>query len=321
MNILGIESTAHTYGVGIITDKAKILANQKDMFKPGVAGIHPRLASEHHAEVSRTVLQNALKEANLTMEDIDLIGYSQGPGLPPCLHIGAVSARTLSLIHNIPLIGVNHCVSHIEIGRALTKAKDPVFLYVSGANTQVISKKSGRYRVFGETLDIGVGNMLDVIGRNLGLEFPAGPKIEQLALKGKKLIPLPYSVKGMDMSFSGLINKIEQIKKKHSIEDICYSLQETVFAMLLEVSERAMSNLNKKELLIGGGVGANKKLNEMAKTMCKQRGAKFYETPKMVCVDNGVMIAWNAYLAEKNVNGFKPILKDYRTDEVDIIWK
>ena len=175
MICLGIESTAHTFGISVVTDKGEVLANIIDSYHPKKGGLHPRKTAEHHAEVCDKVLKKAVRKSKININDINLIAFSQGPGLPPCLRVGAVFARTLALKLKAPLIGVNHCVAHLEIGRLLTKSKDPVLLYVSGSNTQVIALEGGKYRVFGETLDIGVGNLLDTFGRNKGLKFPAGP--------------------------------------------------------------------------------------------------------------------------------------------------
>jgi N6-L-threonylcarbamoyladenine synthase/protein kinase Bud32 len=219
---------------------------------------------------------------------------------------------------------VNHCVAHIEIGRLTTGVKDPVTLYVSGANTQVLAFVSGKYRCFGETQDIGIGNALDKFGRETGLGFPAGPKIEQLA-KGGKYIELPYVVKGMDLSFSGIITECLRRKQNgERMEDICFSLQETAFAMLTEVTERAMAHTGKDEVLLTGGVAANSRLQNMLDIMCKERGAAFKVVDKAFSGDNGAMIAWTGILAFRS--GQKPlekgagILPRQRTDEVDIPW-
>ena len=320
MICLGVESTAHTFGIGIVKHNGEVLANVRNAHSPEEGGLHPRQTAEHHAEVCDTVLKEAITNAGISIEDIDLISYSQGPGIPNCLKVGRAFSLTLSNKLKKPLIGVNHCVAHLEIGKLLTKAKDPVLLYVSGANTQVIALESGKYRIFGETLDIGVGNMLDTFGREKGMKFPAGPIIEKLALNSKKYLELPYTVKGMDLSFGGLLT--QAIKSKGKIEDTCYSLQETVFAMLLEVSERAMSHTQKKELILGGGVAANQRLNDMAETMCKERGAKFYQVPKQYCIDNGAMIAWNGIkmFNAGMVTDNSTIIRNYRTDMVDVKW-
>lgn len=235
------------------------------------------------------------------MKDIGLISFSQGPGIGHTLRVGAMAARTLTLVNKIPIIGVNHCCSHLEIGRLLTEAKDPVLLYASGANTQVIAFEGGRYRIFGETLDIGVGNFLDVFARHIGIGFPGGPKVEELAKKAN-YVELPYVVKGMDVSFGGLLTNLKQKfdSGKYTKEDLCYSLQETAFAMLLEVSERALAHCDKKELLLGGGVACNKRLQEMAKKMCEGRGAKFFVPEKQFLIDNGAMISWLGILEYKH---------------------
>lgn len=327
MICLGIESTAHTFGAGIATDKGKVLANVIDAFRTKTGGIVPAKAAEHHVDVCGKVVGEALKKAKLSMKDIDLIAFSQSPGLGHTLRIGATAARALSLINSIPMIGVNHCIAHLEIGRMLTDAKDPVLLYVSGANTQVIAYDAGKYRVFGESIDGGVGNFLDSFARELGLGFPGGPKIAELAKKGKNFVELPYVVKGMDVSLGGLLTNLKQKLKsgKYKKEDLAYSLQETVFAMLLEVSERAMAHCGKDELLLGGGVACNRRLQEMAKTMCKERGSKCCILPDEFNVDNGAMIAWLGIVMRKagmTTPVEKSEIKPYeRTDDVEVKWR
>ncbi|PNX46030.1 MAG: UGMP family protein, partial [Thermoplasmata archaeon M9B1D] len=257
MICLGIEGTAHSVGVGLIkkvNEKCKVLSNVIKTYKPKQGGIHPREAANHHAIYIADILKESIKKAKIKRGDIDLISFSQGPGLGPCLRTTATAARALSLSLDKPIIGVNHCVAHLEIGRGtLDKCKDPVLLYTSGANTQVIAFAEGKYRVFGETLDIGIGNCLDKFGRTIGMDFPCGPKIEQLALNGKNYLELPYTIKGMDIAFSGLLTAAEQFYKKgEKLEDICYSIQETTFAALTEVTERAMAHTEKNQVLLGG---------------------------------------------------------------------
>jgi N6-L-threonylcarbamoyladenine synthase/N6-L-threonylcarbamoyladenine synthase/protein kinase Bud32 len=224
-------------------------------------------------------------------------------------------------------MGVNHCVAHLEIGRGTVRGcTDPVLLYVSGANTQVIAFAEGKYRVFGETLDIGIGNCLDKFGRAVGLEFPCGPKIEELAKKGARYLPLPYSIKGMDIAFSGLLTAAESyVSKGQSLEDVCYSMQETTFAMLTEVTERAMAHTEKQEVLLGGGVASNKRLREMVETMARDRGATFFVPSRDVCVDNGAMIAWLGFLMYDSglrmSIGESIINQRYRTDMVEVSWR
>ena len=287
MLCLGIEGTAHTVGIGVVKQnngKCSVLSNVLKIYRPEQGGIHPREAANHHTLYIADLIKESVDKANVSFSEIDLISFSKGPGLGPCLRTGATAARALSLTLDKPLIGVNHCVAHLEIGRGtLDACTDPVLLYTSGANTQVIAFAEGRYRVFGETLDIGIGNCLDKFGRTVGIDFPCGPTIEKLALNGKQYIDLPYSIKGMDIAFSGLLTAAEQYYRANkNLEDICYSIQETTFAELTEVTERAMAHTEKDEVLLGGGVAANKKLREMVHTMAKERGASFFVPTKEV---------------------------------------
>jgi len=327
MICLGIESTAHTFGVGIVTNKEKILANVTDSYTTKKGGIIPREAMNHHVSCFDTVLKKALKKAKLKLDDIDLISFSQGPGMGHTLRVGCLVARNLSLRTGKPLIGVNHCIAHLEIGNMLTKAKNPVLLYVSGANTQIIAYDGGKYRIFGETLDGGIGNFLDTFARDLDLGFPGGPRIAELASKGKNFIELPYVVKGMDASFGGILTNVKQKWKtgKYSKEDLCFSLQETVFSMIVETAERAMAHTGKKELLLGGGVACNTRLQEMCKIMCKERNASCYILPNEFNLDNGSMIGWLGILMHKA--GMQTALKDSvmhpyeRTDDIKVEWR
>ncbi len=326
MICLGIESTAHTFGIGIVDENGKVLSNERATFTTEEGGIHPRKAVEHHVLFYETILKNSLEKAKIDLKDIDLIAFSHGPGLGACLRVGAAAARALSTLLKIPIVGVNHCIAHVEIGKLTSGFKDPITLYVSGANTQILAFASGRYRVFGETLDIGVGNFLDNFGRALGLGFPAGQKIDELAKKGKTYIELPYTIKGMDFSFSGILTKLEQLAKtkKYKIEDLCYSAQENVFAILTEATERAIAHINKKEILLTGGVAANSRLQEMLKIMSKDRNVDFAVVPRDLAGDNGAMIAWQGILEYKA--GKRQEIKDtkikqgWRTDQVDAIW-
>ncbi len=315
MHILGIESTAHTFGVGIVNDKGQVLANVKDSFTSSKGGMIPGEIAEHHTRVAEEILNKAFYQSKLSWKKIDLIAYSAGPGLDPALWAGYAKAKEWAAHFKKPLVGVNHCCAHLSIGKIHNKLKDPCYLYVSGVNTQIIVEEGGKYRVMGETLDIGLGNMLDKLGRILGLGFPAGPKIEQEAKRGK-YVELPYIVKGMDVSFSGILTKVEQLLKKGiPMADLCFSVQETCFAMCTEIAERAMAHTEKKELLLVGGVGANKRFCEMLDIMCKERGATFYNVPAELAGDQGAMIAWEGYLRRKEY-GDVEVKPHWRADEV-----
>lgn len=326
--ILGIESTAHTFGIGVVKN-GKVLANVRDMYTTETGGIIPTESAKHHVKVKDSLYEKALAEAKIKESEIDAISFSQGPGLAPCLLEGIKFTKELAKKLNKPIVPVNHCVAHLEIGK-ITGAKDPVLLYVSGANTQIIAYASGKYRIFGETLDIGVGNFIDTFGRYAGMGFPAGPKIQEIAKNGKKYIELPYKVKGMDVTMSGILTNLKQKleTKKYSMEDLCYSLQETVFAMLVETAERALAHTGKKELLLGGGVACNSRLQEMCKIMCEERGAKFFCPERSLLVDNGAMIAYLGEIMFKS--GIKITSKEIekldikpreRTDDIKVEWK
>ncbi len=326
MITLGIEGTAHTLGVGIADSEKCILANVLDMYRPPEGGLHPREAANHHADVVAGLIEKAIDEAGITLKDLDLISFSMGPGLGPCLRIAATAARALSCRLGVPILGVNHCIAHIEIGRATTGCNDPALLYASGGNTQIIAFSNGRYRIFGETLDVGIGNMLDKLGRELGLGFYAGPIIEKLAKDGKNLLDLPYSVKGMDISFSGIMTAALALQKKgHDLEDIAFSIQETCFGMLTEVTERAMAHVGKDEVLLGGGVAQNARLCEMVSEMTAARGAQMFVPNRRFCMDNGAMIAWLGnvmYNAGVRMNvEDTAVMQRFRTDEVPVTWR
>jgi N6-L-threonylcarbamoyladenine synthase/protein kinase Bud32 len=229
----------------------------------------------------------------------------------------------------VPLVGVNHSVGHIEIGKLETGTKDPLTLYVSGGNTMVTAYAAGRYRVFGETLDIALGNCLDVFGREAGLRpqkgMPLGAAVEKLASKGAKLVALPYVVKGMDLSLSGLLTaSICALQKGERLEDICYSLQENAFSMVTEVTERAIAHTEKKEVLLTGGVAANKRLQAMLKIIAEEHEAKFNVVPLEFATDNGAMIAWTGVLAYTH-GLVTPVEESFvklrwRVDRVDVPW-
>jgi len=331
-HILGIESTAHTLSFGLVRMDGELLPSSSSIFLPDEGGIHPREAADHHSRVAATLLREISANHLISWDSIIAVSFSQGPGLGPCLRVGASVARALSSKLSIPLIGVNHCIAHIEIGKSQTGCTDPVLLYVSGANTQVIARADSRYRVLGETLDIGIGNMLDKFGRVHGLSFPGGPKIEKLAIsfldsktpKYSDLI-LPYGVHGMDIAFSGMLTSaIQKVSSGHSLASVSWSLQEHAFATCIEVAERAMAHTGKNELLLGGGVACNSRIREMAEIMCRERDARAFWPEKQYCIDNGTMIAelgrrmLSCGLSTDIENS--AINPSLRTDNTEVIW-
>ncbi|TXT56888.1 MAG: tRNA N6-adenosine threonylcarbamoyltransferase [Candidatus Thorarchaeota archaeon] len=323
---LGIEGTAHSFGAGIVSDDGQVKSNVWDMLTPSEGGIHPREASRHHSELGPLIIQKSIANAGIVPNDIDIVSFSRGPGLGPCLRTTATMARTLALRLNVPLIGVNHCVAHIEIGCLDSGFRDPVTVYVSGGNTQTIAFSGGRFRTFGETLDIAIGNMLDSFGRDVGMRFPAGPKIEMASLDASTFYELPYSVKGMDLSYSGLLTAARRLYSEGvAVSDICYSIQETAFGMLAEVAERALAHTKKDEILLTGGVAKNNRLTNILEGVAERHDAKFHRVSPTLAGDQGAMIAWTGIL-QYNAGDQIPIpdshvLPKWRTDEQEIIWR
>lgn len=340
--VLGIEGTAWNLSAAIV-DEDDVIVDVTHTYKPATGGIHPREAAQHHAaHIGETIdeLFRLFEQKGYSKSDIDAVAFSKGPGLGPCLRIVGTAARMVALMLEKPLVGVNHCVAHIEVGLWKTEATDPITLYVSGANSQVLAYEenepgAGAYRVFGETLDIGLGNSLDKFARSAGLPHPGGPLVEQRAKNATEYIDLPYTVKGMDFFFSGLSTAATRYLKENKNEDgsiddqllsnICYSYQETAFAMAVEVTERALAHTGKNEVLLAGGVGANSRIREMLEQMCADRGAKFFVPEKKFMGDNGAMIAYTGLLMFKAGDTLTVeesfVDAGFRPDEVSVTWK
>ena len=325
MLCLGIESTAHTFSCAVLEKnkgKTWIRSDIRKIYRPPEGeGIHPREASRHHVENSSSVLTQCLQEANIRIQDLDIISYAAGPGLGPCLRVGAVVARSLSSFYDIPIFPVNHAIGHIELGKLLTGAKNPLVLLVSGGHTMLLAFVQGQWRVFGETLDITLGQLLDQFGRTLGFPSPCGKQIESLALDSSEYVSLPYSVKGNDVSFSGLLSAAKSVIPQGK-ETACYSLQETAFAMMSEAVERALSFTKKKELMIVGGVSANKRLSEMLQSVCRRQKCKFFAAPLQYSGDCGSQIACTGILESSVKNGAKLentfVKQSWRLDTVKV---
>mmetsp|Transcript_9565 Transcript_9565/g.25549 ORF Transcript_9565/g.25549 Transcript_9565/m.25549 type:complete len:387 (+) Transcript_9565:114-1274(+) len=319
MYALGIEGSANKVGVGIVARDGRVVANVRRTYvAPAGCGFLPKETAAHHQQHVVRLVRLALAEAELRPRDIAVVCFTRGPGMGAPLRSCAVAARVLAQLWRVPLVGVNHCVGHIEMGRLVTHAAHPVVLYVSGGNTQVIAYARRRYRIFGETIDIAVGNCLDRFARAVGLpndpspgfniERAAAQYAEREAAQGRAEAPtlaleLPYAVKGMDVSFSGLLSAVETggaLERLHksevSVGALCYALQETVFAMLVEVTERAMAHCGQRDVLVVGGVGCNARLQRMMQLMAAERGGRAFTTDDRFCIDNGAMIAWAGLL-------------------------
>ncbi|AFZ81149.1 glycoprotein endopeptidase, putative [Theileria equi strain WA] len=347
---IGIEGSANKLGIGIIRGDGVILSNLRRTYSaPDGEGFLPRHIAKHHRDNVASLVNEALNSAGIELSQISLICYTKGPGLGSGLHVGALTAKTLHFLTGAPIVGVNHCVAHVEMGRFLSGYKRPCILYVSGGNTQILffDKVRRVYAVLGETLDIAIGNVLDRLARLLNLPNKPAPglSIELSARKSSgNLIPLPFVVKGMDCSLSGLLTKAEQLIEQFKLDssssddfskdfetfsnDLCFSVQEHTFAMLLEMVERAMAFTESNELLLVGGVGCNLRLQEMAEQMANDRGAKLFPMDERYCIDNGAMIGYtgmvdylygsrsDAVLTPENVT----FSQRYRTDQAPVLW-
>lgn len=330
---IGFEGSANKVGVGIIADGV-VLSNVRETYvTPPGTGFQPSDTARHHRAKILDILGRALEEAKVSPKDIDCVCFTKGPGMGAPLNVLAIVARTVAQLWGKPLVAVNHCIGHIEMGRLITGATNPTILYVSGGNTQVIAYAERRYRIFGETIDVAVGNCLDRFARVIKIPNDPSPgyNIEQLAKSGSRYIELPYSVKGMDVSFSGINSYIEEVAKTKLASgectrgDLCFSLQETVFAMLVEITERAMAHCGSNEVLIVGGVGCNKRLQEMMEVMARERGAKLYATDMRFCIDNGAMIAqagWEMFRSGSTIPiEESSVTQRFRTDDVLVTWR
>jgi N6-L-threonylcarbamoyladenine synthase len=407
--VLGIEGSANKVGVGIVqysytTNQYHILANPRKTFIPPTGcGFLPKETALHHQHHIVPLIRTALAEAfpkkggddpldsaaSDPVHNIAAVAYTKGPGMGGPLQSCAIAARTVATLWNVPLVGVNHCVGHIEMGRLCCATTNPVVLYVSGGNTQVLAYASNqqRYTIFGETIDIAIGNCFDRFARCISLSNDPSPgyNIEQAAKSyvaayesigevPPLIIDLPYTVKGMDVNFSGILTTIEQIAKQAMKTDEeldhdsvivvgdhvtttkqagwCYALQETIFAMIIEITERALAHLSltSNDVLIVGGVGCNERLQQMMSQMIEDRiythprqrngsdnyaiGDDIHDTTirgkvcgmdHRYCIDNGAMIAQVGLLSLQY--GHITEMKDswctqrYRTDQSPIVWR
>ncbi|MFT4946926.1 MAG: N6-L-threonylcarbamoyladenine synthase/protein kinase Bud32 [Natronomonas sp.] len=327
VRVLGIEGTAWAASAAVYDSATDAVDIETEAYLPDSGGLHPREAAEHMAEYLPEVIERVIEHAReeYGAEPFDCVAFSRGPGLGPCLRLVGTSARAVAQRLDVPLVGVNHMVAHLEIGRHQSGFDTPVCLNASGANAHLLGYRAGRYRVLGETMDTGVGNALDKFTRHVGWSHPGGPKVEEAAKDGE-YVDLPYVVKGMDFSFSGIMSAAKQEYDDGTpVEDICCGLQETIFAMLTEVSERALALTGSEELVLGGGVGQNERLREMLSSMCGQRGADFFAPENRFLRDNAGMIAvlgakmfragQTVPLAESGVDS------DFRPDEIEVTWR
>ncbi|MCL5440873.1 MAG: tRNA (adenosine(37)-N6)-threonylcarbamoyltransferase complex transferase subunit TsaD [Candidatus Marsarchaeota archaeon] len=324
MAVIGIESSAHTFGVGIV-ENGKVLSNSKAMFKISDRGIIPMEVADHHAENAGKVIADAIDAAGISAGDLEAVGYTKGPGIGPCLRAGQLAGKAVSSSYGIPLFPVNHGIAHIEIAKGMGKMGDPLVVYVSGGNSQILAmerKPFSHYHVYGETFDIGVGNMLDSFARAAKLNPAWGSTVEKEA-RGGRYIGMPYTVKGMDFAFSGLLTNAVKALGTNRRKDVAFSLQETAFSMICEAAERALLLTGKKEMLACGGVAQSSRLGEMLESVAGSHGIRFYRAPNEFNADNGAMIAMVAEkMLDSGMRREAPTIdQKFRIDRAEIGWE
>ena len=322
---LGIESTAHTFGASLVDRSGRILTNENSTYRaPLGAGIHPRKAAEHHVEVAGDIVGKALQWNSRESSVPDIVAYSAGPGLGPCLRVGATVARAVSSLISKPLVPVHHGVAHLDLAISATSAHDPLAVLVSGGHTAILVHRERNWAFYGETQDITLGNLLDMFARESRLPSPGGASVESLARKGSKLLSLPYGVKGNDVSYSGLLTASIRLIGREKLTDICYSLQEVAFSMLAEAVERSLVQTRKKAVLIAGGVAANGRLRKMIRAVAGEHEAGFHPVPPEYTGDCGAQIAISGQLGFAACQAVDVsesyVLPRWRLDEADVPW-
>lgn len=305
--ILGIETSCDETAVAIIKNgreiAANVVASQIESHKR-FGGVVPEIASRHHVEQITLVIEEALKQASLTFADLDAIAVTEGPGLVGALLIGVNAAKALAFAHNLPLVPVHHIAGHIYANRLVTEMKFPLLsLVVSGGHTELVyMKEQGHFEVIGETRDDAAGEAYDKVARTLNLPYPGGPHIDRLAAEGSATLNLPRAwleEGSYDFSFSGLksavintVHNAEQRGETIAPEDLAASFQESVIEVLVKKTERATAEYGVKQVLLAGGVAANKGLRAaLEQAFSEKDGIELVIPPLSLCTDNAAMIA------------------------------
>lgn len=324
---LGIESTAHTFGASLVDSSGRVITNENSTYKPPAGvGIHPRKAAQHHVQVTEEIVGKALRRKTQSATYIpDFVAYSAGPGLGPCLRVGATVARAIASFLSVPLLPVHHGIAHLDLAISMTRARDPLGVLVSGGHTGIVVHLGGRWLFYGETQDITLGNLLDMFARGARLPSPGGASVESIAAKGRKILPLPYTVKGNDVAYSGLLTAaLQLLKKGERLADICYSLQEVSFSMLAEAVERSLVQTRKMEVLLAGGVAANRRLRNIIQMVAEDHDASFHSVVAEYTGDCGAQIACSGQFMFE-MGRSVPVSKSYvkprwRLDEAEVPW-
>ncbi|WP_144555472.1 tRNA (adenosine(37)-N6)-threonylcarbamoyltransferase complex transferase subunit TsaD [Bacillus sp. X1(2014)] len=305
--IMGIETSCDETAVAIIKNGREIVANvvasQIESHKR-FGGVVPEIASRHHVEQITIVTEEALKQANITFAEIDAIAVTEGPGLVGALLIGVNAAKALSFAQNKPLVPVHHIAGHIYANRLVTEMKFPLLaLVVSGGHTELVyMKEHGHFEVIGETRDDAAGEAYDKVARTLNMPYPGGPHIDRLAQTGNPTINLPRAwleEGSYDFSFSGLksavINTVHNAEQRGEViapEDLAASFQDSVIEVLVTKTEKAVAEYGVEQVLVAGGVAANKGLRQaLEKVFSQKPGIELVIPPLSLCTDNAAMIA------------------------------
>ncbi len=312
VTLLAIESSCDETACAIVRNGKEILSNvvssQIDVHTK-FGGVVPEVASRIHVENISIVIKEALQQANMSVEDVDGIAFTQGPGLIGCLHVGVLAAKTLAYNYKKPLIPVQHLTGHIYANAFVDDLKFPLLaLVVSGGHTELIlMKEDYDFEVLGSTRDDAIGEAYDKVGRVLNLAYPGGPKIDKLARQGQPVykLPKPKVDNDLDFSFSGLksavmqsINRLEKQGETVKVEDMCASFQETALGALWDRVEAALSRYEVKQLVLAGGVAANSRLREIVvEKMADHPETSYIIPPLSCCTDNAAMIGASGYIA------------------------
>ena len=312
MNILAIESSCDETAAAVVQDGRKVLSNiissQIEIHKL-YGGVVPEIASRKHIEKVIQVVDEALKEASLTMEEIDAVAVTYGPGLVGALLVGVSAAKSIAFAYNKTLIGVHHIEGHISANYIENEELEPPFLclVVSGGHTNlVIVKDYGEYEVLGKTRDDAAGEAFDKVARAIGLGYPGGPKIQKISEEGNKDAiafprakvadnPFDFSFSGLKSSVLNYINSCEMKGEEINKADIAASFQEAVVDVLVSHTIEGAKQLGFKKIAMAGGVASNTVLREEMKEACERRGFKFYHPSPILCTDNAAMIGAAAY--------------------------
>ena len=303
--ILGIESSCDETAIAVVKNGREILSNVINSQIPiheKFGGVVPEIASRCHIEVINQIMKKALAEANIELKDIDAIAVTQGPGLVGALLVGVSYAKGLAYASGKPLVAVNHLEGHIAANYLCFKELEPPFLclQISGGNTQLIEVNGyNDFKVLGKTRDDAVGEAFDKVARVVGLGYPGGPKVDNLAKEGNPVYDLPRTnLEGLDFSFSGIKTAVINLNHKYpniNKADLCASFQQAVTDMLITNSIKAINQTNSKKFVIAGGVSRNSYIRKAFTDLGKEMNLEIYYPEPILCTDNGAMIAAQGY--------------------------